>query len=465
MVNYSQIEFTDTNQKQLLGDLWNFRKVGPAIVIGVYEGPVPGETTSLDVNKLFPGQIRVRFNDEENMNAWVIVPYGLRPDTQQGEEGKTSQNREERPFNQYFGFYAMPRIGDTVFIIGMSTDTFETATQYFALGSVFRSGASRPPLTDKEDLQIVHRSGASIRLNDTYVGGGSITTEGTESDDYMNGLTGNLTLIGNRTIMLTGTRYLAHGLMAKYGDPRERFSNAGIETFQGIDGGVTYNGIFSNSQTDMSKYFDPFTDETLGNIGDKYFLSPPTTTDVLIPLTDNTLLLSQHGGGMFRVDDHNADSDYSRMTMAASSMSLFVGEDYRDMGLQGKSTEFDNGVSGIGEGESGYGPVGTGSNTFELQHKKGTRITIDEDGAIYITTQDPSAKIMIDTKDSGASIDIGMANKAAVKEGDESYTGTAKGADLSMGSYNTIGNLGLPVPHVHAGHTHTAKATQDKVYI
>lgn len=465
MVNYSQIEFTDINQKQLLGDLWNFRKVGPAIVIGVYEGPVPGETTSLDVNKLFPGQIRVRFNDEENMNAWVIVPYGLRPDTQQGEEGKTSQNREERPFNQHFGFYAMPRIGDTVFIIGMSTDTFETATQYFALGSVFRSGASRPPLTDKEDLQIVHRSGASIRLNDTYVGGGSITTEGTESDDYMSGLTGNLTLTGNRTIMLTGTRYLAHGLMAKYGDPRERFSNAGIETFQGIDGGVTYSGVFSNSQTDMSKYFDPFTDEVLGNVGDKYFLSPPSTTDALIPLADNTLLMSQHGGGMFRIDDHNADSDYSRMTMAASSMSLFVGEDYRDMGLQGKSTEFDNGVSGIGEGESGYGPVGAGSNTFELQHKKGTRITIDEDGAIYITTQDPSAKIMINTKDSGASIDIGMANKAAVKEGDETYTGVAKASNVGVGPSLTIGNLGLPVPHMHDGHTHTAKATQDKVFI
>jgi hypothetical protein len=223
---------------------------------------------------------------------------------------------------------------------------------------------------------MIHRSGASIRLNDTYVGGGSISSAGTVTEDHMAGLTGNLSMTGNRAMFLAGRRFLPHGLLAKYGDPRSIFSDAGIETYQNVEGGKQYNEIFSNEQTDTSNYFDPFNDITMGT---KYFLSPPSTSDSIIPLADNTLLLLQHGGGVVRIDDHSAASGYSRLTMGAASMSFMVGQDYRDLGLQGDSTS-----PGDGAG------ITSGANVFEVQHESGTRIIIDADGNVEIDV--PSGK-------------------------------------------------------------------------
>jgi hypothetical protein len=318
-----------------------------------------------------------------------------------------------------------------------------------------------PPLADKEDLQMIHRSGSSIRLNDTYVGGGAISAT-SEGEGMTRGLTGNLTLTGNRLMMLSGSKYLPHGLLAKYGDPRERFGTVKIDTFDGSTGGHSYSDVFSNdAEDDENTFFNPFSDTTMSG---KVFLSPPSTSDNIIPLTDNTMLIAQHGGGVFRIDDHNSSTGHSRMTMGAASMSIFVGEEYRQLGLEGKSTNFTSPAAGIGEGEAGYGPVGTGSNTFEIQHPKGTRVTIDEDGAIYITTQDPNAKIIIDAADESATIDIGTANKAAVKDYDETTNDQAQAA-LSGPPGTHLGFLGIPHGHAHRGHTHNIIATQEKVFI
>lgn len=452
--------------EEVLGALGKLKIVFPrALVKKVYDGPQ--SDVAGDVKKLRPGQILVNTKGEwisrsagsRDVPAWVVTPYGMRPHT---EEDQQTVNRTNNPFNQFFGFYAMPRVGDTVFLIGMSRGVESIATEFFVLGSVYSADVNVPPLADQEDLQLIHRSGASIRLNDTYVGGGSVSAT-SEGEGVTKGLTGNLTLVGNRLIVLSGSKYLPHGLLAKYGDPRERFSGekgAKIDTFDGSSGGHSYNDVFGNDAVECT-FFDPFADTTMSG---KTFLSPPSTTDDLIPLTDNTMLIAQHGGGVFRIDDHKASVGYSRVTIGATSMSMFVGEEYRQLGLEGKSTGFEDKAAGIGEGESGYGPVGTGSNTFELQHKTGTRITIDEDGAIYITTQDPNAKIMIDTADDGATIDMGMANKAAVKDYDETTNDQAQAA-LSGPPGTHLGTLGLPHGHAHKGHKHNVVASQEKVYI
>lgn len=450
--------------EKVLNALGKLKVVFPrALVKKVYDGPQSDDVAG-DVKKLRPGQILVNTKGEwvsksagsRDVPAWVVIPYGMRPHT---EENQRTANRTDNPFNQFFGFYAMPRVGDTVFLIGMARGVEDIATEFFVLGSVYSADVNVPPLADQEDFQLIHRSGSSIRLNDTYVGGGSVSAT-SEGEGMTKGLTGNLTLVGNRLMVLSGSKYLPHGLLAKYGDPRERFGRAKIDTFDGSAGGHSYSDVFSNDAAE-STFFDPFADTTMSG---KVFLSPPSTTDGLIPLTDNTMLIAQHGGGVFRIDDHNDSVGYSRMTIGATSMSMFVGENYRQLGLEGKSTNFEGKAAGIGGGESGYGPVGTGSNTFELQHKSGTRITIDEDGAIYITTQDPNAKIMIDTAEDGATIDIGLATKAAVKDYDETTNDEAQAA-LSGPPGTHLGTLGIPHGHAHKGHTHNVVATQEKVYI
>jgi len=449
--------------EDMLTSLGKMRIVFPrALVKSVYDGPqVEGRTNT---SGLKPGQVLVNTKGEwisksagsRDVPAWVVMPYGSRPQTTDDQQ---SPNREQHPLNQFFGFYGMPRIGDTVFLIGMSRGDEKMATEFFVLGSVHSADVNVPPLADKEDLQMIHRSGSSIRLNDTYVGGGSISADD-EGEGMTRGLSGNLTLVGNRLMVLSGSKYLPHGLMAKYGDPRERFAQAKIDTFDGSTGGNSYSDVFDND-AEESTFFDPFVDTTISG---KVFLSPPSTTDSILPLTDNTMLIAQHGGGVIRIDDHNSSTGYSRMTTGAASISMFVGEDYRQLGLEGISTGFDTPASGLGEGEAGYGPVGTGSNTFELQHAKGTRVTIDEDGAIYITTQDPNAKIMIDTAEDSATIDIGMANKAAVKDYD-STTNVKAEAALSGPPGTHLGTFGIPHGHDHKGHEHNVVASQEKVFL
>jgi hypothetical protein len=363
-------EKTTPEIKGWLDDLWNVRFIARGRVVKVYE---ESEDSGDDVKDLSPGQVTVDIIGLSYKNAWVVFSYGMRPDMQESDEG---QNKAERAFNQQFGFFAMPRIGDSVLVIGLTEGRGATATDFFVIGSVYDAGVNRPPPIDKEDFHMIHRSGASIRLNDTYVGGGSISSAGTVTEDHMAGLTGNLSMTGNRAMFLAGRRFLPHGLLAKYGDPRSIFSDAGIETYQNVEGGKQYNEIFSNEQTDTSNYFDPFNDITMGT---KYFLSPPSTSDSIIPLADNTLLLLQHGGGVVRIDDHSAASGYSRLTMGAASMSFMVGQDYRDLGLQGDSTS-----PGDGAG------ITSGANVFEVQHESGTRIIIDADGNVEIDV--PSGK-------------------------------------------------------------------------
>jgi hypothetical protein len=458
------MDATGESYEKMLGALSRLKVVFPrALVKKIYDGP-PAEDAPIDVKELRPGQILVNTKGEwvskaagsRDVPAWLVMPYGTRPQTQ---EDQQSPNRIDHPLNQFFGFFGMPRIGDTVFLIGMARGSEDIATEFFVLGSVYSADVNVPPLADQEDLQLIHRSGSSIRLNDTYVGGGAVSAS-SEGEGMIKGLTGNLTLTGNRLMMLSGSKYLPHGLLAKYGDPRERFGKAKIDTFDGSVGGNAYSDVFSNNAAEDT-FFDPFVDTTMSG---KVFLSPPSTDDSIIPLTDNTMLIAQHGGGVFRIDDHNSSTGYSRMSMSATSMSLFVGEEYRQLGLGGISTGFDSPAAGIGEGEAGYGPVGTGSNTFELQHKSGTRITIDEDGAIYITTQDPNANIMIDTADDAATIDMGLANKAAVKDYDETTNDQAQAA-LSGPPGTHLGFLGIPHGHAHKGHTHNIVATQEKVFI
>lgn len=445
---------------------FNPRTLVTAVYDGEHSAADVDDSDKTEAFNLLPGQIEISTRSiwqpdgtiahTSRAPAWVVMPFGLRPDMDEDQKGT---NRVERTSNQNYGFYAMPRVGDMVFVIGYKYgQNTSSRTFYYVFGVMGSTGASHPPPVDNEDMQIVHRSGASIRLNDTYAGGGTITTTGGQTGvSDIKGVTGNLTMVGNRTMLLAGKKYLPHGLLSKYGDPRSHFSQLKIQTYSTAVTDAAYTSLFANTEDDT--YYDPITESTIGS-GNK-FLSPPSTDDSIIPLTDNTLLLSQHGGGAFRIDDHNTDADYSRMTLTSASLSIMVGQEYQELGRAGKSTNLT--VDGIGEGE--WGDVGTGLDTIEIQHKAGTRITVDENGQVYIYTADPNAKVIIDTKEDSATIDIGMANKPAVKEGDETYTGSATGQDLGMGSTNTIGNLGIPVPHLHGGHTHDAKATQEKVYI
>jgi len=427
-----------------------------------------------DTFELLPGQIqfsrRSTISDGDITHvikeiAWVVMPGGLRTDTEEG-----STNEIERTSNQHFGTYSMPRVGDFVFIIGFNFASGDGIDiRYYSFGVMGSSGVTRPPPTDDEDMQMVHRSGASIRLNDTYAGGGSIDTDGTSTlaPSSMGGLTGNLTMVGNRTMVLAGSRYLSHGLLAKYGDTRMPFKDLKIKTYSRTTGETQnvpdnkYTELFANT-TDTT-YYDSFVTERITT--NEKFLSPPSTTDTLIPLSDNTLLLSQHGGGVVRIDDHSDDTDYSRLTMTSASVSIMVGTDYQALGRAGTSTSSGTAAGIGGDGNAGTaGDVGTGTDTFEIQHKSGTRITIDEDGKVNIFTRDANASIHIDTE-SDAKIYLGEGTQPIIKNTDKTETEKAVGAPIMGSTSTTMGALAFPIPHIHLGHKHTLKNTQGKVWV
>ena len=448
-------------------NFFNPQTLVTAVYDGEYEGMDPTQTEEQgksDSTTLLPGQVQIQVRSNRRP-AWVVMPYGMRVDMVEDQLGSTAV---ERTSNQHYGMYSMPRVGDQVFAIGFDWSDPATGTDrvYFVLGVMGSTQKTRPPPVDKEDFQMVHRSGSSIRLNDTYAGGGGITTTTVPA---MGNLTGNLTMIGNRTMMLAGRKYLTHGQLAKYGDTREPFKSLKIQTYTANQTGqvVTddvYTSLFANTLDDNETFYDPFANEFITQ--SQKFLSPPSTTDSLIPLSDDTLLLAQQGGGVFRIDDHNSDSNYSRMTMGAASMSIMVGEEYQDLGRAGNSSAVDDtDASGIGgDGNGGdAGDVGTGTGTFEIQHKSGTRITIDDDGVVNIFTRDPNATIHIDTQDD-ARIYIGDGDHPVVRSEDE--TQSAKATTAIAGPPGThLGFLGIPHAHMHNGHTHTELHTQEKTWV
>lgn len=433
--------YTDTDINRLIGSLWNVRVIARGLVKKVYEGED-------DAEGLLPGQVLVNTKNEwevvasgsYDIRAWVVTPYGLRPDTT---EDQKSPNKIGRPFNQHFGFYGMPRIGDSVLIIGLSVGEGSIPTDFFVLGSIFSSVVNRPPLTDKEDLQMVHRSGASIRLNDTFEGGGAITDA--SAPEHMGGLTGNLSMVGNRVMMMAGEQYLMHGLVAKYGDPDEDETKMDLND---STEGYTYDDVFS-TDTDQSM-FSPFSDTLLGT---KKFLRPPLTTDSIIPLTDNTLLLAQHGGGVIRLDDHSASSGFTRLTASAASMSFMVGEDYKKVGLGGDSTATDNGEA-----------ISSESGVMEFNHESGTYVKINPDGSMEIRLA-AGKDLTINDPDGGSqSVKLGEAAQPVVRNNDD--TTTVKAEPALMGPPGMMfGNLGVPMPHQHKGHSHKTVNSQDETYV
>lgn len=432
---------------RMFRNLSNIREVIPrALVKRVYDGSE--EDTDGDVKSLEPGQILINTRGEweakaagsRDVRARVLMStYGSRPHT---EEDQKSQNIVEHPMNQFFGFVAMPRVGDMVFVFGIASDNGPYSTEYWVTGTSLSSSINVPPLADKEDVSIVQRSGASIRLNDTFEGGGAITSSSDEGSGVDRGLTGNLSMTGNRIMVLGGTKYLPHGLLSKHGDLRNRFSRLRFNTFEN-EAGSTYGEAFSNDED--STFFLPFVDSSFI---DKKFLRPPGTTDDIIPLTDNTMLFGHHGGGVVRLDDHNDADGYSRMTLGAAGVSIMVGQDYRPLGLAGDSS-----AKGDGAG------VTSDADVFEIHHKSGAKVIIRENGDVEISPAEGRNVTMKDTEGDGK-IYLGEGTDTAVRNNDQ----TTKVAAFESPSLH-IGNLGLPHGHNHEGHIHGVEASQDKTYV
>jgi hypothetical protein len=435
--------------EDLMTSLSRLKEVFPrALVKRVYDGP--SEESPSDIKRLRPGQVLVNTKGEwvarsagsRDEPAWVVIPYGSRPQT---EEDQFSGNRTEHPLNQFFGFYGMPRIGDTVFMIGMARGEEPMATEFFVLGTVYTADVNKPPLADSEDLMMVHRSGASLRLNDTYGGGGVVTADEDE-EGPLRGLTGNLTLIGNRLMVLSGSKYLPHGLLAKYGDPRERFSSVAIDIFDGSTGGHLYSEVFDNDPAENT-FYDPFVDETMSG---KVFLRPPSADDDIIPLTDNTMLIAHHGGGVFRIDDHNAEEGYSRMTMSAASMTTLIGKDFRPLGLMGDSSAPNSDTSGIDEN----------ADEYAVYQIAGARFRINAYGDVDVFAA-PGRDIIINSSDGNGKVYLGEGIKEVIRHDDSTTTNKAyESPGLHISPF-----FGIPHAHVHEGHAHKSVKSQETTYV
>jgi len=413
-INYSQ--------RSMIKGITNTRVItGNAIVTAVYQGPRKPKAEEgtddylVDVHDLLPGQVKVNLGgrDGNDEPAWVLSPYGRHPVT------TGDHNLEQFSMNQSFGYFAMPRVGDKVFVIGTASDDFDSSASsayLYVFGSVFGMNLHRPPLTDADDVQTLHRSGASIRFNDTYAGGGSIGTDGIESDGSMKGLTGNVTITGNRTMILSGSKYLPHGLLSKYGDPRKPFVDSKIDALDSINDNTpntvaTYVSLFSNVE-DHDKFHDPFVEEQLAS--GSSFLSPPSIDDSIIPLTNNTLLM---------------------------------GKDYQGVGLAGNSTS-PNGhddASGIDEE----------TDEFAIYQIQGARFKVYAIGDVEVWAA-PGRNITIKSADGEGKVYLGEGTDAVFRNGDETTT--------DKDSSTHIGMFGNPIQHTHHGHSHRGVERQSKTF-
>lgn len=344
------------------------------------------------------------------VDADAVYSYGFKPTT---DEAQASTKRHDDPMNQQYGLVAPPRRGDVVLVMQVGDEN------WLVLGSIPARGGNEQPPHHECDLSFIHRSGSSIRFNDHYPS--SMTDLPT--DDY-DGITGHMTLVGNRVMWLSGSKWLSHGLLADF-----EAHSINIELNDGEEDGHTYANKFDNSE-EPSSSSDPYYTPWADSLGDNKFLKPPEITD--------GFALIHEGGGLFRIS--TGGDNHSHMKVGARGVTIYAGQKYWNAGLMDESTHDSPALDSTVE-----------DDVIKILHHSGAYIKIDTAGVISIVTADGENYVITGT--GAGKIILGSEGKQVIGHGD------------STSSHIVMNAFGMPCYGDETGHDHTVVKSQDEVWI
>ena len=339
------------------------------------------------------------------------IGYAYKPIT---EEVQTTTTRISNPMNQQYGVVAPPMIGDRVLVGHFGGDKWIIMQVFPAHG-----GNEQPP-HDEHDLSFIHRSGSSVRFNDGYP-----STQSGLPDGTFDGISGHMTLVGNRVMFLSGDKFLPHGLMSDF-----EVQGVNADLNDGTTGGHSYASIFDNT-SEPSASSDPYYAPWDGSIGDKKFLQPPEISE--------GYAVVHEGGGLIQIQ--KGATNHSNMRFGARGVTICAGQKYWNAGLQGDTTHDSPAPDSTVE-----------DDVIKILHHTGAYIEIDANGAISIVTADGQDYVITAT---GVAGEIVLGSKGVKVVGDGDGTST----------HIVVNAFGMTTYEAATGHTHVVNASQDEVYI
>lgn len=345
------------------------------------------------------------------VDAYMGLPYGFKPTT---DNVQASTSRISHPLNQQYGMIAPPRIGDRVLVAHFGGNKWVIMCVFPAHG-----GNEQPP-HDEHDLSIIHRSGSSVRFNDGFPS----AQTGLPAENF-DGMSGHMTLVGNRVMFLSGEKFLPHGLMSDF-----EVQGVSIDLNDEDASGHAYASVFDND-SEPSASSDPYYEPWDSDLGTKKFLKPPAL--------DEGYAVVHDGGGLIRIE--KGTENHSNMRLGARGVTIFAGQKYWDAGLRGETTH-----------DSPAPDSDIEDNVIKIVHHSGAYIKIDTDGSISIVTADGQDYVITAT---GAAGEIVLGSKGVKVVGDGDSTT----------NHVVINAFGFSTYDSPTGHTHTVNASQDEVWI
>ena len=356
------------------------------------------------------------YQGQFEVDADPVYSYGFKPTT---EEAQSSTKRRSNPMNQQYGLVAPPRRGDVVLAMQIGDEN------WLVLGAIPARGGNEQPAHHECDLSFIHRSGASIRFNDHYPS--SMTDLPT--DDY-DGITGHVTLVGNRVMWLSGSKWLSHGLLADH-EAHSINIELNEEQEEGKEKVIhTYADVFDNSEEPSSSedpYYAPWADD----LGDDKFLKPPEIIE--------GFAIIHEGGGLFRFS--TGGDNHSHMKVGARGVTIYAGQKYWNAGLMDESTHDSPALDSTVE-----------DDVIKILHHSGAYIKIDANGKISIVTANGQNYEIIGT--GGGTVLLGeSADRQVIGHGDPT-------------DYHVVMNaFGIPSYGDATGHKQLVEKSQDEVWI
>lgn len=354
----------------------------------------------------FIGEVDQTVRDQWTVDALLLMSYSFKPTT---EDAQSTTKKTPSPMNQQYGMIAPPRRGDKAVVI-------HGPDEYFVLGIYPAPGGNEPPSYTPDDLSLIHRSGASIRLNDKHPG---VTTP---AEDEYSGITGAMSTVANRAIHLIGSKFLPYGLMAEHAS-----QSAKIDINDESDG-YAYADIFDDAEP-SSTYYQPWATDAIG----KKFLGPPHADLGGTEVGSDEFYLLHQGGGVMKMYPQPSDTEYTGFKIAVGGWTISVGKEYWDAGIQNVDSSGDAHVD-----TRSTAPV---EGQILLQNSAGASIKID-----------PSGDIIIDSQ-------------GAIKLGGASASNNVLSSADTTDKHIVTNAFGIPTYEAPIGHDHDITAGQSEVKV
>lgn len=236
----------------------------------------------------------------------------------QGEPTQYEKLKDKNAFNAISGYWNLPKVGDVLLVAvyliqheGAKFFNQNTKKDVIILGQV----AWHNPLPNQYDNMLLDQSGAKIHFNHNW-----------QDNSAPDAPTGHTTLLGNRTSIISGSKFLNFGLFSHYYQKGIKVGSAPVKhdpiipIFHGKqegeedDGQEQWSKLFTRDLTKPNLFSPDFAKKFVG-LKNKLFLEPPAP-----PIDGHQFV--HHSGYKEAVYDIGNYINYVRARMR------IIGEDY-----------------------------------------------------------------------------------------------------------------------------------------